>query len=563
MAIKTTLINPPQIFTKSQVASGLTPPLGIAYLASYLLSNNHEVQVIDGLGEAPDTITPFLKSSFLRGMTLDDIVKRIDPNSGLIGISNLFSFAYPAVELLSEKIHKKYPFMKIILGGPHPSALYKEILETRSEITYVAIGEGEESLSRLLTYLNGEEEIDYVTGIAMRDCNNVVVQLKSTKRFKDLNKENIPFPARHLLPMETYIQGQESHGPASGRWTSMLSSRGCPYGCTFCESAKTLWVARSAKDVVDEMEHLLDKYGVSEFHFEDDNMTINRNRLIGICDEILKRELKIKWQTPNGIRASITDDEMLKKMKESGCMHITLAPESGSERVLTDIIDKGRDFSLDQLLECGRAAHKIGLKVAAYFIIGLPGETREDMVETVKYAKALARAGVDEAAFSLFIPLPGTPLWDVVKEKRKNMDFIDLLAAGDLNRAISWNDWMDENELKNFRLRAYITFQITRMIYHPIAFLKSFFNVLRDIEETKTERTLRQILARLKIKKKKFTNRSSPEFDNTQVAYPYDTKSTFKIIFQNKPHYAFGHSLLQAFRLFGKKSSPPKGTKEN
>ncbi len=563
MPIKTTLINPPQIFTKSQVASGLTPPLGVAYLASYLLANHHEVQVIDGLGEAPDTITPFVKSSFLRGMELDAIVEKIDPNSGLVGISNLFSFAYPAVELLAEKIHKKFPEMKIILGGPHPSALYKEILEERPEITFVAIGEGEESLARLLTYLNGDEDRDYVTGIAMRDEDGSVIQLKSTKRFRDLNQESIPFPARHLLPMETYIQGQESHGPASGRWTSMLSSRGCPYGCTFCESAKTLWVARSAKDVVDEMEHLLDKYGVSEFHFEDDNMTINRNRLIGICDEIINRELNIKWQTPNGIRASITDDEMLQKMKDSGCMHITLAPESGSERVLTEVIDKGRDFSLDQLLECGRAASKTGMKVAAYFIIGLPGETREDMEATVKYAKDLAKAGVDEAAFSLFIPLPGTPLWDVVEEKRKDMDFIDLLAAGDLNRAISWNDWMDETELKNFRLKAYMAFQLTRMVYHPFAFLKSFFNVLRDVEETKTERTLRQMLARLKIKKKKFSGAPAPEFDNTQVAYPYDTKSTFKIILQNKPHYAFGHSLLQAFRLFGKKSSSEKETKEN
>lgn len=549
MPIKTTLINPPQIFTKSQVASGLTPPLGIAYLAAYLLRGNYPVQVIDALGEAPNKVVSFKKGAFLRGLEFSEIVEKIDPDSKLVGISNLFSFGYPAVEILCQEIHKVYPDKKIILGGPNPSALYKQILRDHPEVSYVAIGEGEESLARLVEHLAGNEGLDYVAGIALRDGDGKVVVLDSAKRLRNIDRNSVPFPARHLLPMENYILSQESHGPASGRWTSMLSSRGCPYGCTFCESRRTLWVARTAKDVVDEMEHCIKEYGIRDFHFEDDNMTINRNRLIEICDEILRRGLKIKWQTPNGIRASVTDATMLRKMKESGCVHVTLAPESGSERVLTEIIDKGSDFSLDQLKECGALAHEIGLKVAAYFIIGLPGETREDIEKTIRYARELAKVGVDEAAFSLFIPLPGTPLWDAVEEKRRDLDFIDLLAAGDLNRAISWTDGIDAEELKSLRIRAYLSFQFTRMIYHPLAFLKSLINVFRDIEETKTERTLRQFLDRLNIKKKKFRERD--DFANSKgwASYPYDSKETLKVIIQSKPHYAYGHSLLKAFRL--------------
>lgn len=298
------------------------------------------------------------------------------------------------------------------------------------------------------------------------------------------------------------------------------------------------------------MEYCLNEWGINEFHFEDDNMTIKKERLIGICDEIIKRNLKIKWQTPNGIRASVTDKEMLSKMKESGCLHITLAPESGSERVLTEIIQKGGTKNyLSNLKKCGATAHKLGLKVAAYFLIGLPGETREEVFETIKYAKELAKSGIDEVAFGLFIPLPGTPLWEISKNKNPEMDFLDLLAVGDLSRAVSWNDELNAKELNSLRFKAYMSFHITRMIYHPFLFSKSFLNVLRNVEETKTERTLLQFLRRFGIKKKRSTL-SQPNIDIT--AYPYDNRATVKTLLQTRPHYDYGHSLLKTLRFWKK-----------
>lgn len=549
MSIKIAFINPPQIFSKSQVASGLTPPLGVAYLASYLLAKNIPVQVIDALGEAPETINFFRKGAHLRGLGFDEITRRIDFDVQLIGISNLFSFAYPAVESLCQEIRKSHPDKKIILGGPHPSAMFRTILETVPEVDFVALGEGEQSLFRLIKYLEGELKLDDLTGIALRDSGGSVIQLNSTKRILNLNQEQVPFPARHLLPMENYILAQESHGPSSGRWTSMLSSRGCPYGCTFCESRRTKWIGRSAKDVVDEMEHCINEYGITEFHFEDDMMTANKARLIEICDEILQRRLNVRWQTPNGIRASLTDPEMLAKMKVSGCMHITLAPESGSMRVLKEIIVKGADFELEQLRTCGEVAHKIGLKVAAYFILGLPGERVDDMKKTIRYARKLAKAGVDEAAFSLFIPLPGTPLWDKVKDQLPGVDLLDLLAIGDLSKAKSWNPQISDEKLHSIRRKAYLTFHLTRLFYHPRAFLKSFFNVLRDVEETKTERTLRQFLKRFNIKNKKFSGAHASDFKTDLNAYPYDAATTLKILMQNKPNQAYSNSLLKAYHL--------------
>ena len=137
MSIKTTIINPPQIFTKSQIASGVTPPLGVAYLASYLIKHGYPVQVIDALGENPEQTVAFRKGSFLRGLTFKEIIDRIDSDSRIVGISNLFTFAYPAVEELYQEIHRQHPDKRIILGGPHPSALYEEILLNHPEVSYV------------------------------------------------------------------------------------------------------------------------------------------------------------------------------------------------------------------------------------------------------------------------------------------------------------------------------------------------------------------------------------------------------------------------------------------
>ena len=367
--MKITFIHPPQVFSQYQIATGITPPLGIAYLASFCLRHGYEVRVIDAVGEEPGTVSPFRPEIFLRGKTIADIVDEIDADTDLIGISNLFSFGYPAVRELSDAIRKKHPQTPIVLGGAHPTHMYQEVLNDHAG-DYVIRSEGEIPLVDLCRHLAGEIPIEEVPSLAYRGGDGAIRVTENSRRIRELDNDNVPFPARHLLPMENYISSHEAHGPTSKRWTSMITSRGCPYGCTFCNIRRTKWVGRTANDVVDEIEHCMKEWGVKEFHFEDDNMTIRRDRLMAICNEIIARDLNITWQTPNGIRASVTDKEMLTKMRDSGCVHITLAPESGSERVVQELIQKGRDFSHDQLLEVGRMARKLGMKVAAYFVIG-------------------------------------------------------------------------------------------------------------------------------------------------------------------------------------------------
>ncbi len=530
------LINPPQVFTKNQVASGITPPLGIAYLASVLELHDITVDIIDAVGLEPGTINAFEKETFVRGLHFPDIVARLDDNVKIVGISNLFSFAYPVVQELCRQIRAFRKDITIVLGGPHPSALYKEtLIEDKDLVDFVVLGEGEIPFLELCQELLRDDLLvrdnigNDIANLAYRDEDDqVVMGTEKLARNTKLKADTVPFPARQLVPGENYIQAQESHGFSNGRWTSMISSRGCPYGCTFCASRKTRWVSRSAEDVADEIEYCIENWNIREFHFEDDNMTINVKRLIKICNEIKRRELDIRWQTPNGIRASRIDEEMLTAMKESGCEHVTLAPESGSPRVLEEIIQKGKDFDLKYLKDCGATAHKLGLKVAAYFVLGLPGETREDMEMTISYARELAKVGVDEVNFGLFIPLPGTPLWEPSRHKIKDLDWLDLLTVGDLAKAVSFNDEVDSKELDWVRKKAYMSFLATRIIYHPWQFAGTIFNVFRGIEKTKSERVLRNLVRRYKKDAKDGIN---------------------KLVFDNRTFYAYRHMYRKIFRL--------------
>ena len=492
-----TLINPPQVFSRLQVASGITPPLGVAYLASWLLAHEVEVTLVDALGDAPGRVTPFRGDVLLRGLDLDQTVAAIPDGTDLVGISNLFTFAWPMVEELATRIRSRRPATPIVVGGPHPGALPEECLRRCPAVDYVVIGEGEVPLLELCRALESGGGLDGLEAVAWRRPDGSVA-CTPQRRTLIRDVDRIPPPARHLLPMEAYVTTREAHGPVSARWTSIVSSRGCPYGCTFCQSRGSRWRGRSPSSVVDEIEDCVTRWGVREFHFEDDNLTLDRRRIRAIASEILARGLRITWQTPNGIRASSTDAETLKAMWDSGCRHVTLAPESGSERVLTEIVRKGKDFELDQLERVARHARALGMKVAAYFILGLPGERPEDAEATIRYVRRLARAGVDEVGIALFTPLPGTPLWDQLGDRTATLDYLDLLAIDDLGRAVSFNEGVSDDELQALRRRAYLAFFATRLRHHPRALLRTVWNVLRSRQELKTDRVLINQVERLR-----------------------------------------------------------------
>jgi len=483
------LINPPVTYSKTEVGGTITPPLGIAYLAAYAREKGIPVKVIDAVGEKPEQITQW-KNYSLRGMTFEEILAEIPKETKLVGVSNLFTFSFPIVEGLLKKVKKQG--IKTVVGGAHPSAVPEEVLKS-SSIDYVIISEGEESLVALYDYVIGRRRTLNIDGIGYKVKGKIKINPK--KHFiKDL--DSLPYPARDLLPMKNYWKTREAHGPTKDRWTPILSSRGCPYNCTFCTSPlwNFCWRARSPENVVNEIEYCVRKMGIREFHFEDENMTLDKKRLLDICKEIIRRDLNITWQTPNGIRASVTDEEMLEAMNKSGCTHITVAPESGSERVLNEIINKKQN--LESVERVVTTANKLGMRTAAFFILGLPGETKDDLEKTVEFGKKLAKLGLDEVDFGLFVPLPGSELYKHLEkedlEKLKEANYME-----DLSKAISWSKYVTDEELKNYRRRAYLSFYLTQLWYHPGKVSKTLLNIVFRKQETKTQRSVQTLLKRI------------------------------------------------------------------
>ena len=187
-------------------------------------------------------------------------------------------------------------------------------------------------------------------------------------------------------------------------------------------------VPESAKNVVDELEHVVKTFGVKQVDFHDDNMTLDKQRMADICDLIVQRGIKVEWFTPNGVRADKLDEPLLRKMKKSGCKKIRIAPESGVQRVVNDVI--GKNLDLKTVEETVISCKKVGIKVGCFFVIGLIGETKAEVEETIKFAYKLKRLGADHFIFSIAMPLYETPLYEQAKERGfLRADFCDFAMA--------------------------------------------------------------------------------------------------------------------------------------
>ena len=496
--MKVALLNPPQLFTKSQVTAGVFPPMGIAYLAAYL-RDDYEVSVLDALGESPDTYTHHHGNIYVRGLGEPAILKWLrQEKPDVLGISNLYSFAYPFVDELAGKAKQELD-IPIIVGGAHPSAMPKETMQSQN-FDYVAISEGEEGAKAILKHLDRGSSLKKTGAIAYKEGKRTTINPR--KDFiKDL--DSLPFPARDLLPMENYFKAKEAHGSVrEERWTPVISSRGCPFECTFCPTANLwgrCWRGRSAANVVDEVEECIERWGIREIHFNDENMTASKKRVQEICNEITGRGLDIIWQTPNGVRVDQLDRDTFALMKKSGCYHLTLAPESGSPATLKNIIHKSID--LRQIARATKWCSELDINTAAYFVIGLPGEKTSELIKSLSFAVRLGILGLDEIVVSVFSPLPGSKLGSDLLEKDPHLydNLENLITMGDLLQSESWNENISGGALRLYRLFSYGFFHSFKMVFRPGDTVHMLANVFRGIQETKTERTFHNILHNIKL----------------------------------------------------------------
>ena len=396
--------------------------MDIAYVAA-VLEKKHEVMVIDVPNEGWEILEELEGGKYRQGLPNTEIVARIQKfQPSLVVISVPYAGWSTAAFAVTQTIKSSNKNLKIALIGLHPSSRPNECL-TQADVDFVVIGEPELTTLELADVLEKEtpEILKNVKGIGFIENNNsttTTVITESRPLIDDLDV--LPFPARHLLPMKEFFEAAKKI-PISGNLKKpsirMLTARGCPYSCIFCSNHITMgrkWRARSAENVVDEITQIVKTYGIRQIDFLDDNIAFNRERLVKICNLLIEKHLNIEWCTPNGVRADALDPELLALMHKAGCKKILIAPESGVQRVVDEIIKKKQ--SLQRVEDAVNAAHKVGIKVGCFFILGMIGETREDIKQTIHFAHKLRQLGAEYFYFSYATPLYGTELYRQAKE---------------------------------------------------------------------------------------------------------------------------------------------------
>jgi magnesium-protoporphyrin IX monomethyl ester (oxidative) cyclase len=378
------LINPPRIQPKAWGKPNVFPPIVLASVAA-VLEKKHIASIIDAPTEGWRNLVELDETKYRVGLSVETIAERVrgwSPEVVVIEIpfSGWSKTSFEVVDAV--KAAKKD--ITVVLMGQHPTARPEACL-SEPGVDFVVIGEPEVTVSELVNALaSGRQDFGGIDGLGFTEKGQAILTGKR-EFIKDL--DSLPFPARHLLPMELYNEAVKENplrGEISKPWTIVTTTRGCPYSCRFCSVCilwGRTWRARSPINVVDELEHVVKTFGVRQVDFYDENMTLDKKRMAEICDLIVKRGLHIEWFTPNGVRADTLDEELLRKMKRAGCKKIRVAPESGVQRIVNDII--GKNLDLKKVEEAVVLCKKVGVKVGCFFVLGMIGETKSDIEETV------------------------------------------------------------------------------------------------------------------------------------------------------------------------------------
>lgn len=415
----------------------LPPPLGLGYIAGYIQKyGNHEVKIQDSLREGTS------EDGFLR------VLESFSPE--VVGISGQATPAIYDVYAVARVIKEYDPGTLVIVGGAHVTFEDTRVLNDCPEIDIVVRGEGEATMNELVTARENEHSVADVRGITYRKG-------PETVRNPDMPYiqplDSLPLPAYDLLNLRKYFSGGVS-------WTSMITSRGCPYQCVFCSSSRIVgkrWRGRSPDNVMKEVQLLEEKFGVREIEFLDDLFTFDKSRVKEMCKLFRNVGVSSGWtcSTRADIMARYT--EMAGWLKAAGCHTVYLGAESGSQRVL-NMMNKG--IRISDIVKSVRTLKENGLDVILSFIIGLPSETREEIKTTIDFA---CRLDPTLAQFTVCTPFPGTPLYD---EAIKN----GWLSSGDWTRYSVLDPVMHLPNLQKKEIKSYLHVAYLRF-YTRLGFL--------------------------------------------------------------------------------------------
>lgn len=370
-------------------------PLGLAYIAAVLEQEGYSVGIVDLNVERIN----------------DENLQRKVESADIVGITGMIT-EYGEVLRLVDIIKKVNAGVTVVLGGPLATTLPQELLQA-SQADFVVVGEGERTIVNLISAIEHDNSLADIKGVAYKDDNQIVVT-EPAEPIADL--DTIPFPSRHLLDMNRYIKnhfdsfGIKLNGFGKIRSTNLISSRGCPYDCTFCfkDMWGNKWRGRSPENIIDEMKLLNREYGVNGFFFTDDTFVLDRKRIIKFCELLKEGGLNVAWYC-NG-RVNLMTKELLEAMYDAGCRGIAYGIESGNQQILDSM---NKSITLDQVRKVVKWTKDTGINTTGYFMIGMLGETKATIRETMAFAREL---DLDFYGFSLTTPFAGTELYDSALE---------------------------------------------------------------------------------------------------------------------------------------------------
>ena len=384
--MKVTLVNPP--YPPSAHSHPPFIPLGIAYLGAVAEKAGHEVTVVDCQAEKLDY------------QAFRNRIQQVP--SDIVGVTATTLLYKSALQILT--IAKDaHPQAVTMIGGSHASFWDENALKECASLDIVVRREGEMTFLELLQKLTEKKTPAGVLGSTFRAKDGTITRNPDRPFIEDLDQ--LPFPAHHLLPLNAFHRMGKTIFP-------LTTSRGCVYWCDFCSTVRMFgrgYRMRSPKNVVDEMEMLHSKYGESQFTFYDDAFTVSRERVVKICEELKARKLRVNWDCET--RVDMVDKALLETMRNAGCMAVWFGVESGSQKILGAMNKK---IKLDQTRYAYKTAHDLGLMTVASTVIGFPGETEETAWETIDFIMEL---NPDDIGFYVATPYPGTPMYDLVKQK--------------------------------------------------------------------------------------------------------------------------------------------------
>lgn len=404
------IIPPVTVSAKEYIPINGYPFLGVGYIAAVLEQAGYEVGVLDAFTTENNKVI-FHNGKATYGLDDISIKSQIEKfNPDVVGISSMYTvYAQDAHRMakITKEISKD---ILVVFGGSHPSCSPEFVLND-DNVDVIVKGEGENTFLEIVNAFKNGKDIYNIPGSIVKKDGSIFVN-KPRPLIEDL--DTLPFPARHLLPMQSYLNNA-AHSIYSmrGPFATMITSRGCPMNCVYC-AVRTIWGrtwrSRSPVKVVDEIEYIIRNYGVREIHFSDDNISVNKNRITQICSEIINRKINIRWAAPTGIAIWSLDEDVLRVMKKAGCYRLTFGLESGNRQTLDFI---GKKYSYDKAKELIKIANKLGFWTAATFIFGFPDEKQESINDTISLA---LNSNLDFSVFYTPVVIPGTRLFDIYED---------------------------------------------------------------------------------------------------------------------------------------------------